>query len=171
VARASTIATVLSTPCQNTALMPEPGNLELIRTAVVCLINRERAENGETPLVRNGLLERAAEVHDREMIVADYFQHVSPAGETPAGRVRAAGYIPGPTVGYVVGENLAWGTLELATPQAIVAAWIASPPHLANILEGRYRDTGISVAPEVPTALAAGEPGAIYTQEFGAILL
>jgi uncharacterized protein YkwD len=150
--------------------MPEPDDLELVRQAVLCLINRERAENGEVPLVRNLQLEQAAEAHDRDMVEADYFQHVSPSGTTPADRVRAAGYIPGPTVGYVVGENLAWGTLGLATPQAIAEAWIGSPPHLANVLEGRYRDTGISVVPDVPASLAGGEPGAIYTQEFGAII-
>jgi uncharacterized protein YkwD len=151
--------------------MPEPGNLELVRRAVLCLVNRERAENGETPLARNGQLEKAAEVHEREMIGGDYFKHVSPAGETPVDRVRRAGYIPSPTVGYVIGENLAWGTLELATPQAIVAAWIASPTHLANILESHYRDTGIGVLAEVPAALGEGAPGAIYTQEFGTLIL
>ncbi len=169
-ARASTIAIVLATPCENTELTPAPDNLELVRKAVECLINRKRAENNEAPLASNAPLEQAAEAHNRDMVGGDYFQHVSPTGATPVARVRAAGYIPNSAVGYVIGENLAWGTLELATPQAIVEAWIASPAHLANILEGRYRDTGISVVPEVPAALAGGEPGAIYTQEFGTII-
>ena len=74
---------------------------------------------------------------------------MSPTGLDPGGsHLRNAGYIPGPEVGYVIGENLAWGTLDLATPQAIVAAWIASPEHLANILEGQYRETGIGVVPQ-----------------------
>ena len=127
---------------------------------MLCLVNRERAENGEPPLLRNAQLEQAAECHGAEMISDDYFQHVSPTGETPVDRIRATGYIPGPQVGYVIGENLAWGTLGLATPQAIVEAWIASPVHLANILEGQYRETGIGVAaraspPRFPTASPA----------------
>ena len=77
---------------------------------------------------------------------------------------------PGPSSGYVIGENLAWGTLGLATPQAIVEAWIASPGHLANILEGQYRDTGIAIVPATPPSLGEGEPGATYAQEFGVIL-
>jgi uncharacterized protein YkwD len=85
-------------------------------------------------------------------------------------RIRDAGYIPNSEVGYVIGENLAWGTLTLATPQAILSAWIASPGHLANILEGTYLDTGISVVPEVPASLGEGAPGALYTQEFGVIV-
>ncbi len=164
------IANALADPCQNTQLTPEPPNLELIRDAVFCLVNRVRAENGELPLIRSPLLEQAAEGHGAEMISDDYFDHVSPAGETPVDRIRGTGYIPSPEDGYVIGENLAWGTLSLATPQAIVEAWIASPKHLANILEGQYRETGIGVVPSVPSALSGGEPGATYSQEFGVIL-
>jgi len=169
-ARSVTIARVLATPCQNAELVPEAGNLEAIRAAVLCLINQVRAENGETPLAPDGALEEAAQGHSEEMITADYFEHVSPSGMTPVQRDQGSGYIPGPTVGYVIGENLAWGTLNLATPQAVVAAWTASPGHLANILEGQYRDTGIGVVPEVPNALAGGSPGATYAQEFGVII-
>jgi uncharacterized protein YkwD len=165
----ATLARVLSVPCENEQLMPEPGNLALVRASVLCLINRERASNGEQPLVASAQLEGAAEAHNKDMIAADYFEHVSPNGETPVDRVRAMGYIPGPPAGYIIGENLAWGTFSLATPQAIVAAWIASPGHLANILESQYQDTGIAVVPEVPAALAGGAPGATYAQEFGVI--
>jgi uncharacterized protein YkwD len=70
----------------------------------------------------------------------------------------------------VVGENLAWGTLSLSTPEAIVNAWLASPEHLANILEAKYRETGIDVQPEVPQKLAEGVEGGLYTQEFGVIV-
>jgi uncharacterized protein YkwD len=166
---AATIAAVLSTPCQNTELTPEAGNLPLVRAAVLCLINRKRAENDESPLVLNPELEQAAEGHCEELIADDYFAHVSPSGETPVDRIRAAGYIPNSSVGYVIGENLAWGTYQLSTPQSIASAWFASPGHLANILEAQYRDTGIGVTPAVPSSLAPGAPGATYAQEFGVI--
>jgi uncharacterized protein YkwD len=164
------IAKVLATPCQNSQLIPEPGNLALVRAAVLCLINIERARNGEDPLTANPQLEQAAASHGQEMISRDYFAHVSPSGLTPVERIRTTGYIPDSEVGYVIGENLAWGTLTLATPQAIVSAWVASPEHLANILEGKYSDTGIDVEPEVPPSLAQGSAGALYTQEFGVIV-
>jgi uncharacterized protein YkwD len=169
-ALAVTIAKVLETPCQNTQLMPEAGNLEAVRVSVLCLINKVRAENGETPLQPNAQLEAAAASHTTEMIADDYFEHVSPSGVTPVARDQASGYIPGPTDGYVIGENLAWGTLTLATPQAIVSAWLASPGHLANILESQYRETGIGVVAEVPAGLAGSAPGATYAQEFGVII-
>jgi uncharacterized protein YkwD len=167
--QAAALARVLATPCENTQLMPEPANLVLIRQAVLCLVNQKRAQNGELPLAEDARLDAAAESHNQDMIAAGYFEHVSPSGETPVDRARASGYLPTGPAGYVIGENLAWGTLSLATPQAIVAAWIASPGHLANILESQYRDTGIAIAAAVPRGLADGVAGATYAQEFGVI--
>jgi uncharacterized protein YkwD len=141
------IARALAATCEDTEATPEPGNVALIRAAVLCLVNRERAAHGETPLSVNTDLEQAAERHSQEMLSADYFAHVSPTGSTPVARVRDTGYIPKATDGYVIGENLAWGTLYLATPRAIFNAWAASPEHLANILEHSYRDTG-SASPQ-----------------------
>jgi uncharacterized protein YkwD len=167
---AATIAAVLSTTCQNTELTPEPANIALVREAVLCLINRKRAENGERPLTPSPLLEEAAEGHCQELISADYFAHVSPSGETPVDRIRDTGYIPSPDDGYVIGENLAWGTYQLSTAQSIVSAWFASPEHLANILESQYRETGVAVTPAVPESVGDGAPGATFAQEFGVII-
>ncbi|HEY4823466.1 MAG TPA: CAP domain-containing protein [Solirubrobacteraceae bacterium] len=168
--QAASIAQVLATPCQNTNLTPTQTNLPLVRGAVLCLINTERAQHGEEPLQSDRRLEAAAESHGKEMLAVNYFDHISPSGVTPVERVREAGYFPSSEVGYVVGENLAWGTLSLSTPEAIVKAWIASPEHLANILEAKYRDTGIDVQPAVPQELAEGVEGGLYTQEFGVIV-
>jgi uncharacterized protein YkwD len=164
------IAAALSAQCANVEVTPEAGNLPVVRAAVLCLINRVRAEHGEAPLVTNPDLERAAEEHSQELVADDYFAHVSPSGLTPVQRIEATGYVPGPSFGYVLGENLAWGTLSLSTPQQIVQAWVASPGHLANILEAQYKDTGIGVTAAVPSSLADGESGATYAQEFGVIL-
>jgi uncharacterized protein YkwD len=167
---ASIIAGVLATPCANTELTPEAGNIETIDTATLCLVNQERARNGELPLQPNAQLAQAAQGHSEEMVSEDYFAHVAPSGLTPVERVVATGYVPNSEVGYTLGENIAWGTLQLSTPSAIVAAWIASPEHLANILYSPYVDTAIGVAPEAPAALGEGQPGAVYSQEFGVIV-
>jgi uncharacterized protein YkwD len=168
--QSAAIAAALSAPCANTELTPAEGNIPLIRAAVLCLVNRERAQNGVAPLRYNEALEAAAENHCSELIADDYFAHISPSGETPVDRIRGFGYIPGPSAGYVIGENLAWGTYTLSTAQSIVSAWIASPGHLANILESEYTETGIGVIPAVPASLADGAPGATYAQEFGVII-
>ncbi len=167
---AATIAAVLASPCANTELTPEAGDIPLIRAAILCLINRKRAEDDESPLVTNPDLERAAEGHCEELIADNYFAHVSPSGETPVDRIRETGYIPSPSYGYVIGENLAWGTYQLSTPQAIASAWFASPGHLANILEAQYQETGIAITPAVPESLAPGATGATYAQEFGDLI-
>ncbi|HXB63405.1 MAG TPA: CAP domain-containing protein [Solirubrobacteraceae bacterium] len=156
--------------CPNTSLTPTPANVEQVRTAVLCLIDQEREHHGEVALTVNGKLTRAAQRHSREMAEEDYFAHNSPAGQTPLDRMRAAGYIASAQDGYVVGENIAWGTLWLATPQSIVHAWMESPGHRANILDGAYRETGVGVEPRPPASLAEGQQGALYTQDFGAVV-
>jgi uncharacterized protein YkwD len=167
---AATIASVLATPCQNTELTPEAANVGPVREAILCLVNRVRAEHSLAPLKTNGRLQAAAEGHDTEMIQLDYFAHIAPSGETPVQRIEKTGYIAGESEGYVIGENLAWGTYSLSTPKSIVAAWVASPGHLANILESRYTETGVGVTAAVPQSLGEGSPGALYAQEFGVIV-
>jgi uncharacterized protein YkwD len=150
--------------------MPDASDLAKVRAATLCLINRERAAHDERPLQANGRLQRAAQGHTEEMVSGDYFSHFAPSGAGPASRMRASGYIHGGNVGYEVGENIAWGTLSLATPRAIVEAWMSSPGHRANILDPRYRDTAIGVLAQLPSSVGKGERGAIYTQDFGVIV-
>jgi uncharacterized protein YkwD len=156
--------------CAHARLRPTRKNLDLIRAATLCLINRERVLHGERRLRPNRRLRRAAQGHTASMASHDYFAHVGPRGQTLLARMRSAGYIYSSRVGYEVGENIAWGTLSLATPRAIVAAWMASPGHRANILDARFRDTAIGVSPHLPSLLSRRQTGAIYTQDFGVII-
>jgi uncharacterized protein YkwD len=156
--------------CADAGLAPSPQNLERIRTATLCLVNRERAANGEAALRASPQLQQAAQGHTESMVTNDYFEHLGPGGQTPLQRMRAAGYIYNSQIGYSVGENIAWGTLALGTPRSIVAAWMASPGHRANILDGHYRDTGIGVSSRPPSSLAHGQNGGIYTQDFGVLV-
>jgi uncharacterized protein YkwD len=152
----------ISSSCPGADLRPTEKDLGHIRAATLCLVNRERAGRGERPLAPNARLEQAAQRHAEGMFIGHYLGHVGRRGDTPVGRMRAAGYI-----GYEVGENIGWGTLWLATPRAIVAAWMASPGHRAKILDARFRDTGVGVFPRLLSSLARGHSGAIYTQDFG----
>jgi uncharacterized protein YkwD len=153
--------------CPGADLQPTETDLGPIRAATLCLVNRERAGHGERPLAPNGRLEQAAQAHTESMASGDYFEHDGPQGETPLSRMRASGYISSSQIGYEVGENIGWGTLWLATPRAIVAAWMASPGHRAKILDARFRNTAVGVSPHPPSSLAGGQAGAIYTQDFG----
>ncbi len=146
--------------------MPTQANLQLIRGAVVCLENQERESHGEAPLLVNGALQTAAQAHSDSMALHGYFDHVGPDG-TPMQRMRAAGYLGDPSAAYEVGENLAWGTLWLGTPRAVVAGWMASAGHRANILDAHFRDTAVGVAVNLPRSLTGGQAGGMYTQDFG----
>lgn len=156
--------------CADADLSPNWSDLARIRTAILCLVNRERMARGERPLRANGALERAAQGYSQEMSHDGYISHIARSGATPLSRVRADGYIYSSRVGYELAENIGWGTLWMATPRAIVAAWMASPGHRENILDARYRDTAVGVSPGAPASMAHGQPGAVYTQEFGSIL-
>jgi len=156
--------------CPNTQLRPSSRDLPLIRTATLCLVNRERLGHGMAALAPNARLETAAQGHSADMAAGDYFEHDGRHGDTPLSRMRASGYIFSSRIGYAVGENIAWATLGLATPKAIVAGWMASPGHRANILDATFRETGIGVSPHPLASLARGQSGAIYTQDFGRII-
>jgi uncharacterized protein YkwD len=155
--------------CTDTTLVPNKQDLEEIRTAVICLVNRERVAQGESALTPNAQLEQSAQAHTDSMVSENYFEHISPQGETPVMRMRAAGYIYSSRIGYDVGENIGWGTLADSTPRAIVAAWMVSPGHRANILNSHFRDTAIGVSPRLPSSLTRSQAGGIYTQDFGVI--
>ncbi len=160
-------APVNASACPGANLQPQTSNLERIRSATLCLVNQERALHGQSPLRLNRQLAEAAQRHTQEMVSQGYFNHVGPRGDTPLNRIMATGYISSsPRISYTVGENIAWGTYGDSTPSAIVQAWIASPPHLANILDGRFRDTAIGVLPAVP---GMSQPGGTYTQDFGTV--
>ena len=67
---------------------------------------------------------------------------------------------------WTVGENLAWGSGRRSTPREIVAAWMNSPGHRANILSAasaRSASAWCSVAPRRASSTAA-----TYTTTFGA---
>lgn len=142
--------------------------MQIVEAATLCLIDRERAAHGERPLSADERLTRAAEGHSRDMVARDYFEHDSPGGQTPLERIRASGFIP-PGHGFAVAENIAWGTMWLASPREIVQAWMASPGHRANILDPSLRHTGIGVAPGVPRSLGKGQHGGVYTQDFATV--
>lgn len=154
--------------CAGAGLTPNAYNVRRVTAATLCLIDRERARYGERPLTANWHLMVAAGAHSDEMAAHDYFSHVSPSGQTPLDRIRASGFIARRR-GWLIGENIAWGTMWLATPRAIVRGWMASPGHRANILERSFRYTGVGIDPTLPQSMSAGQAGAMYTQDFGAL--
>jgi uncharacterized protein YkwD len=156
--------------CPGADLRPEQENIEAVRAATLCLVNQERTNHGEAALQPNADLQQSAQGHTESMVSDDYFEHDGPGSDTPLSRMTACGYIYSSHIGYEIGENIGWGTLSLSTPRAIVAAWMASPGHRANILDAHFHDTAIGISPRVPSSLGEGQAGGIYTQDFGVII-
>jgi uncharacterized protein YkwD len=157
---------VPSGPCPDAELVPSASNTAQVQAATLCLINKVRMQNGESPLSDNAKLDAAAQGHSEDMVARDYFDHTTPSGEAFDTRIATAGYVPSGW-SYELGENIECGTLSLATPAAAVNGWMNSPEHRANILNGEFRDSGIGVAPAAPAQYAYGQAGATYTQDFG----
>ncbi|MGZ4268575.1 MAG: CAP domain-containing protein [Solirubrobacteraceae bacterium] len=130
-------------------------------TVVLCLLNRERAAHGLRPLRPCGSLRRVATRYARAMVARHFFDHVSPSGVTLTGRVRRSAYLRG-TRTWTLGENIAYDSD--GSPAAIVAEWMASSGHRANILDPSYRDIGVGIASGLPV----GGAGATYVTDFGA---
>ncbi|MDA0168569.1 CAP domain-containing protein [Solirubrobacter taibaiensis] len=150
--------------CSNTTITPDAANLEVVRVTLLCLHNQIRANAGLPLLKDNAKLRKAAVGHSNDMVAEGYFDHTSLNGDTFVDRILEAGYAKR-NDGWTIGENLAWGTGELSTPQAIMNAWMNSAGHKANILKKAYKEVGISVRLGVPTDAGVG---ATVTADFGA---
>lgn len=102
---------------------------------VVELTNAERARAGCAALTVNNTLAVVAQNHAVDMAQSDYFSHTSLDGRSPFDRMRAAGYRY-----TAAAENIAAG---YQTPESVVAGWMNSSGHRANILNCGYTQIGV----------------------------
>jgi uncharacterized protein YkwD len=139
------------------AVDAEPSRATLGETgqAILCLLNVERTSRGRGRLRMNARLSRAARGHSRDMVRNTYFAHDAKNGASMLDRIRAAGYLR-PRTRWTVGENIAWGSGPLASPRALVRAWMNSPPHRANILQARFRELGVGLVLGAPSPGVSG---------------
>lgn len=112
---------------------------------VIQLVNKARAARGLAPVRANKALVKAARRHSAEMVHRCYFSHNSYNGTAFWSRLLYRGYKRAGYHSWSVGECIAWGQGILGTPQAIVSAWMHSPPHRAIILTSRFREVGVGV--------------------------
>jgi uncharacterized protein YkwD len=153
-----------ATQCENTDLVPDAGNVAVVRAAVLCLHNRERSARGLPALREHAKLREAAEGHSESMVADRFFSHDSPGGADMTDRILGTGYAR--DQGWSLGENIAWGTGDLATAAEIHRAWMRSAGHKANILRRQFREIGIGIALGAPVD-TGGLDGATYTADFG----
>lgn len=121
---------------------------------VIDLTNAERQRAGLAPLFYNPQLAQAAQGYASVLAGGSCWAHT--CGPVPdfSQRIVNAGY-SGWTA---LGENIAGGQ---PTPESVVAAWMASPGHRANILNPAFTEIGVGSA-------IGGTYGIYWSQEFGA---
>jgi len=99
-------------------------------------VNRIRADAGLRPLTVDLRLVAAARAQARDIAEGAPVGHVGLDGSLPEHRVRRAGY-----EWSKVGENVAAG---IPTATEVVAGWMRSEHHRANILGGGFTNIGIA---------------------------
>lgn len=157
-------------PCANAGLVPSATNVAKVKTATLCLLNVERKSHRLAPLSANRQLAKAARSFSASMVRQRFFDHVSPGGSTLSSRVRGTTYLRGNVRTWSLGENIAWGSSDLATPRQIVRSWMHSAGHRHNILQRGFRHIGVGVAIGAPEDVGT-EPAATYTTDFGSRVL
>jgi uncharacterized protein YkwD len=107
------------------------------------------------PLRHSVVLQRAALAHAHDMASGNYLDHKGSDGSLPAERVTREGYS-----WIAVSENIAAGP---STAEDVVAGWLDSPRHCANLMSSRYSGTGVAYAFD-----PASEKGTYWVQVFAA---
>ena len=142
---------------------PNPGGVTVsgvtgvqsaLEQQIFDLINVQRVQNGVASLTVNSKLVTSAQIHSRDMAALNLMQHELPGVAQPTLESRAA------FVGYqytMMGENIA---SFFPGAQSLVAAWMASPAHRSNILNGQLTEAGVGVGHDASGNL-------YFCQEFG----
>jgi uncharacterized protein YkwD len=114
---------------------PVPG---VIEAQLLAEHNAEHAAAGLHPLAASVKLQAAAQAHADLMARRGQMEHQLPGEPDLGARVSAVGY-----TWTWVGENIAWNYRTVAE---VMAGWLSSPGHRANILSGHYTQAGFAVA-------------------------
>lgn len=109
------------------------------RRAITCLVNWARAQDQQGRLSQSHSLQNAAALKGRGVVSCRQISH-TPCGSDVAAPARQSGYEHAR-----FGENLYVGALRSASARHVVAAWLRSPPHRANILDPAFREVGAAL--------------------------
>jgi uncharacterized protein YkwD len=119
---------------------------------IAALVNRDRSAQGLPGLQRNGALDSVAAAWAAQMAASGTLSH----------NPQTSSQIPGGWSRW--GENVAQGQ---RSGSEMHTAWMNSPGHRANILNGSFREIGIGIANGAPVSLGAATAGATYATDFG----
>jgi uncharacterized protein YkwD len=122
------------------ALLTSSGALASTATSaeahLLGAVNATRAAHGLRPVALDPTLARAARAHSTEMLQTGAFSHGDFRGRMLQFHVH----------GSFTGENLAWGSGSYARTATVIAEWLRSPAHRANLLRPGFTRIGIGAA-------------------------
>jgi uncharacterized protein YkwD len=143
---------------------PPPADAaDAVAARVLDLVNQARARArvcgrksvaAAGRLALNVRLSEASRGHAADMAQHGYLAHMGRDGSTPAERAKRAGYR-----WRSVGENIASGPI---TPEEVVAGWLRSPPHCANLMASQFTEMGVAYSVN-----RASRAGIYWVQLFG----
>jgi hypothetical protein len=144
-------------------LAQQTGNVlgfasNITASQVIQKTNDERSKLGLSTLAANDKLNQAALAKAQNMFSQQYWAHIAPDGTEPWKFFRDAQYHYS-----VAGENLA---RDFSNTDGMMAAWMASPTHRANIVNPKYKEIGIAVV----DGKLLGTDTTLVVQLFGAPL-
>ncbi|MFG3009695.1 CAP domain-containing protein [Streptomyces cinerochromogenes] len=148
--RATPSATASASAAPAAPSTPKPtATASGVAAEILQLVNAERAKAGCQALTINPALTKAAQAHSEDMASHQNMSHTGSDGSNPGDRITAAGY-----TWSSYGENVAYG---YSTAEQVMAGWMTSPGHRANILNCGFKEIGVGLA----------QPGSYWTQDFG----
>jgi uncharacterized protein YkwD len=116
----------------------ESSRAFLTKEGVFMETNEERTEMGLIAFQGDILLDDIAKERLDDMFERQYFEHISPEGQSASTVAVEVGYE------YIsIGENIALGNFE--DDMVLVQAWMDSPGHRANILNSKFTHLGVAV--------------------------
>jgi uncharacterized protein YkwD len=158
------VSSQLATPSGAPTKLERRAALE---AGVVREMNEVRAARGLRPLRAVPSLRTAARSHTQAMLSQGFFSHDSADGTAFNERIRRY-YSNAGFARWSVGEALMATHGPITEAEAVVAAWLASPPHRAIVLSPTWRDAGIGVmyTSSAPSTFGGAE-AIVVTADFG----
>ena len=129
---------------QNTAETPT-GNSKTdfaLELEVFELINRQRLENGLEPLEWSDQIAEMARIHSANMANFKFFSHTDLDGALVNDRADLLGI----KKWRAIGENIAYNRGYENPAESAVERWMQSPSHRENLLNNRWKESGIGIA-------------------------
>jgi uncharacterized protein YkwD len=141
-------------------------SMRSLQSSVLVDVNAFRAAHGLSRLRLDARLSASARQHSEQMAIDGYFAHNSADGSSFWRRIQR--FYPSSNWGFwSVGENLLWSSPDVDASRAL-SMWIASPEHLANLMNPRWRQIGVSaVHATAAPGVYRGLPVTIVTTDFG----